>query len=136
VVDYRNQFTVHNMRGTSLFLTWVWRKLSPAGKLGSNELYAQQVRMHNAIGVGSNNEGKRSVEEERRRALMAKNLPKRKPVVGVKKVVLVASGKGGVGKSTVAGETPSMSTFNKRFANEANHVILMIVVLYFVILIF
>jgi len=41
--------------------------------------------------------------EARRKAMMAKGLPKRKPVDGVKNVVLVASGKGGVGKSTVSG---------------------------------
>ena len=34
---------------------------------------------------------------------MAKGLPKRFPIAGVKQVIAVASGKGGVGKSTVAG---------------------------------
>lgn len=34
--------------------------------------------------------------------LMAKGLPKKKALDGVKKVILVASGKGGVGKSTSA----------------------------------
>ena len=34
---------------------------------------------------------------------MKKGLPVRKPIDGVKNVILVASGKGGVGKSTVAG---------------------------------
>lgn len=32
--------------------------------------------------------------------LMSKNLPKRKPINGVKKIVMIASSKGGVGKST------------------------------------
>nr|XP_054770015.1 iron-sulfur protein NUBPL-like [Lytechinus pictus] len=41
-------------------------------------------------------------EEERRKRLMARNLPKREPIVGVKNTILVASGKGGVGKSTTA----------------------------------
>ncbi|XP_063966818.1 iron-sulfur cluster transfer protein NUBPL-like isoform X2 [Lytechinus pictus] len=41
-------------------------------------------------------------EEERRKHLMARNLPKREPIVGVKNTILVASGKGGVGKSTTA----------------------------------
>ncbi|XP_041482133.1 iron-sulfur protein NUBPL-like [Lytechinus variegatus] len=41
-------------------------------------------------------------EEERRKRLMARNLPKREPIVGVKNIILVASGKGGVGKSTTA----------------------------------
>lgn len=34
---------------------------------------------------------------------MSRGLPKQKPINGVKDIVLVASGKGGVGKSTVAG---------------------------------
>lgn len=33
---------------------------------------------------------------------MAKNLPKQKPINGVKQILLVASGKGGVGKSTTS----------------------------------
>lgn len=35
---------------------------------------------------------------------MARGLPKQKPITGVKEIILVASGKGGVGKSTTAGE--------------------------------
>ena len=38
----------------------------------------------------------------RQRELMARGLPKKKELVGVKNVVLVASGKGGVGKSTTS----------------------------------
>jgi predicted GTPase len=34
---------------------------------------------------------------------MAKGLPKKLPIAGVDKVIVVASGKGGVGKSTTAG---------------------------------
>lgn len=41
-------------------------------------------------------------EEERRKALMARGLPKRRGLEGVANVILVASGKGGVGKSTTA----------------------------------
>lgn len=33
---------------------------------------------------------------------MARGLPKQKPIPGVKQILLVASGKGGVGKSTTA----------------------------------
>lgn len=40
--------------------------------------------------------------EEMRRQRMARGLPKRKPIDGVKHVIAVASGKGGVGKSTTA----------------------------------
>lgn len=36
--------------------------------------------------------------------VMAKGLPKVKPIENVKHIILVASGKGGVGKSTTAGE--------------------------------
>ncbi|KAJ9576467.1 hypothetical protein L9F63_006680, partial [Diploptera punctata] len=40
--------------------------------------------------------------ESRQAQLMAKGLPKQKPIPGVKHILLVASGKGGVGKSTTA----------------------------------
>lgn len=43
--------------------------------------------------------------QERQRQQMAKGLPRQKPIAGVKQVVVVASGKGGVGKSTTAGTT-------------------------------
>ncbi|CAL8143707.1 unnamed protein product [Orchesella dallaii] len=62
---------------------------------------------HNAINIKESSQGntKRLTKEEleaRQKAMMGRNLPKRRPVEGVKKVVLVSSGKGGVGKSTVA----------------------------------
>ncbi len=41
-------------------------------------------------------------EKERQRKLMSRGLPKRRALPGVDRVILVASGKGGVGKSTVA----------------------------------
>ncbi|KAG5857474.1 hypothetical protein ANANG_G00019840 [Anguilla anguilla] len=40
--------------------------------------------------------------KEKQRQHMARGLPKQKPVAGVKQVIVVASGKGGVGKSTTA----------------------------------
>lgn len=40
--------------------------------------------------------------EARQRELMARGLPKRKHIKGVKQILLIASGKGGVGKSTTA----------------------------------
>ncbi|CAL9686657.1 unnamed protein product [Knipowitschia caucasica] len=40
--------------------------------------------------------------QERQRQHMARGLPKQKPIPGVKQVIVVASGKGGVGKSTTA----------------------------------
>lgn len=39
---------------------------------------------------------------DRQRELMARSLPKRAPLAGVQHIVVVASGKGGVGKSTTA----------------------------------
>ncbi|XP_061889955.1 iron-sulfur protein NUBPL isoform X1 [Entelurus aequoreus] len=45
----------------------------------------------------------RSVDlQERQKQQMARGLPKQKPISGVKQVLVVASGKGGVGKSTTA----------------------------------
>ncbi|XP_066486814.1 iron-sulfur cluster transfer protein NUBPL isoform X1 [Tiliqua scincoides] len=40
--------------------------------------------------------------KEKRHKIMARGLPKQKPMEGVKQVLVVASGKGGVGKSTTA----------------------------------
>ncbi|XP_076156741.1 iron-sulfur cluster transfer protein NUBPL [Alosa pseudoharengus] len=40
--------------------------------------------------------------QEKQRQHMARGLPKQKPIAGVKRVIVVASGKGGVGKSTTA----------------------------------
>lgn len=41
--------------------------------------------------------------DEHQKQQMARGLPKKRPVDGVKHVVVVASGKGGVGKSTTSG---------------------------------
>lgn len=41
--------------------------------------------------------------EDHRKSIMARGLPKVKPIPGVKHIFLVSSGKGGVGKSTSAG---------------------------------
>lgn len=47
--------------------------------------------------------GERETEmEKRRKELMSRGVPKQKPLKGVKQIVIVASGKGGVGKSTTA----------------------------------
>lgn len=40
--------------------------------------------------------------DERQAKLMARNLPKRHSLPGVKEIVIIASGKGGVGKSTTS----------------------------------
>ena len=40
--------------------------------------------------------------EQHQKELMSRGLPKRRPIAGVEHVILVASGKGGVGKSTTA----------------------------------
>jgi len=47
--------------------------------------------------------------KERQAEMMKRGLPKKRPIDGVKNVILVASGKGGVGKSTVAGNKTSMA---------------------------
>ncbi|NXJ12266.1 NUBPL protein, partial [Odontophorus gujanensis] len=44
------------------------------------------------------------VLQERRTRILSRGLPKQKPIEGVKQVLVVASGKGGVGKSTTAGK--------------------------------
>uniref|UniRef100_A0A8C3IRT2 NUBP iron-sulfur cluster assembly factor, mitochondrial n=1 Tax=Chrysemys picta bellii TaxID=8478 RepID=A0A8C3IRT2_CHRPI len=41
--------------------------------------------------------------KEKRAQIMSRGLPKQKPIEGVKQVLVFASGKGGVGKSTTAG---------------------------------
>lgn len=43
-----------------------------------------------------------SLSKERQQQLMAKGLPKQKPIDGVDQILVVASGKGGVGKSTTS----------------------------------
>lgn len=48
------------------------------------------------------NEQKERNMETKRKELMARGLPKQKPLKGVKQIVMVASGKGGVGKTTTA----------------------------------
>ena len=45
---------------------------------------------------------KEELLKKRQEELMKRSLPKKKPITGVKNVILVSSGKGGVGKSTVA----------------------------------
>ncbi|KAH0514037.1 Iron-sulfur protein NUBPL [Microtus ochrogaster] len=40
--------------------------------------------------------------KQRRTQIMSRGLPKQKPIEGVRQVIVVASGKGGVGKSTTA----------------------------------
>lgn len=41
---------------------------------------------------------------EHRAKVMGRGLPVKKPLAGVKSIVIVASGKGGVGKTTTAGK--------------------------------
>uniref|UniRef100_A0A8C5L2A0 Iron-sulfur cluster transfer protein NUBPL n=1 Tax=Jaculus jaculus TaxID=51337 RepID=A0A8C5L2A0_JACJA len=51
---------------------------------------------------GTAGPGKESENLRQRTQIMSRGLPKQKPIEGVKQVIVVASGKGGVGKSTTA----------------------------------
>ncbi|EZA46718.1 hypothetical protein DMN91_005532 [Ooceraea biroi] len=51
---------------------------------------------------GTTIDSTRASQEARQREIMARGLPKRKRIKDVKQILLVASGKGGVGKSTTA----------------------------------
>lgn len=42
--------------------------------------------------------------EDHKAKIMARGLPKQAPIEGVKHIILVSSGKGGVGKSTISGD--------------------------------
>lgn len=45
---------------------------------------------------------------------MARSLPKRQQLPGVKSIVVVASGKGGVGKSTTSGKSVDIQLLRKK----------------------
>ena len=53
---------------------------------------------------------------EHQKKMMARGLPKQTPITGVKKVIVVASGKGGVGKSTTAGKNCAAPWENQQSA--------------------
>lgn len=64
-----------------------------------------QLGRYVAAGVASLSSSATSQEgklKDRQTQVMARGLPKKKPISGVKHVLVVASGKGGVGKSTTA----------------------------------
>ncbi|KAK3913366.1 Iron-sulfur protein NUBPL [Frankliniella fusca] len=63
-------------------------------------LHSQNHPFHSSCAVG-NQTGTNDLKL-RQAQIMAKGLPKKKPIEGVQHVILVASGKGGVGKSTSA----------------------------------
>ncbi|KOX67683.1 Iron-sulfur protein NUBPL [Melipona quadrifasciata] len=63
---------------------------------------ANKYRSISLIPFTSHDEQRKTDIETKRRELMARGLPKLKPLKGVKQIVVVASGKGGVGKSTTA----------------------------------
>ncbi|XP_054652653.1 iron-sulfur protein NUBPL [Dunckerocampus dactyliophorus] len=68
---------------------WNLPEIKPASALG-----VQFIRFQRSVDS--------KVLQERQKQQMARGLPKQKPITGVKQVVVVASGKGGVGKSTTA----------------------------------
>lgn len=67
-----------------------------------NETRCCPSRLITARWMASGAGGKRPTPEEieRQKDVMSRKLPQRKPITGVKQILLVASGKGGVGKST------------------------------------
>ncbi|XP_054827692.1 iron-sulfur protein NUBPL [Eublepharis macularius] len=75
--------------GTRPALLW----LSPAWGGAANSRLSGRFRSSNVNDV---------LLKEKRDKIMSKGLPKQKPIEGVKQVLVVASGKGGVGKSTTA----------------------------------
>ena len=54
-------------------------------------------------------------KDQDHRPQIARGLPKKWPIAGVKNVVVVASGKGGVGKSTVSGNKNCLVLFQNIF---------------------
>ncbi|XP_029454772.1 iron-sulfur protein NUBPL isoform X4 [Rhinatrema bivittatum] len=53
-------------------------------------------------GYSASSDLRKDALKDKRAQMMSRGLPKQKPIHGVKQVVVVASGKGGVGKSTTA----------------------------------
>ncbi|CAL8273812.1 unnamed protein product [Merluccius merluccius] len=78
--------------------------MAPLGPLSSLLLLHARSPLRHAGCCCSSLRGKSTGPDlqERQRQHMARGLPKQKPISGVKQVVVVASGKGGVGKSTTA----------------------------------
>ncbi|CAN8215335.1 unnamed protein product [Coccothraustes coccothraustes] len=63
--------------------------------------YAPAACAAPSAGFASSSSGDEALRDKRAR-ILSRGLPKQKPIEGVKQVVVVASGKGGVGKSTTA----------------------------------
>lgn len=78
--------------------------LSAFNKTLSNSFHVTDTVLHNS-----------DAENERRKAVMARGLPKRRELQGVSNTILVASGKGGVGKSTTAVNLALAMMANKKF---------------------
>ncbi|XP_066550610.1 iron-sulfur cluster transfer protein NUBPL [Amia ocellicauda] len=68
---------------------------NPATRHGQDLFTKHCIRFQSAGSAGLS-------RQEKQKQHMARGLPKQKPIPGVKQVVVVASGKGGVGKSTTA----------------------------------
>ncbi|XP_043504633.1 iron-sulfur protein NUBPL [Polistes fuscatus] len=61
-----------------------------------------QKRFQSNISTTHITENKNIDLEAKRKEIMSRGLPKKKPIKGVKQILIVASGKGGVGKSTTS----------------------------------
>nr|BAC38979.1 unnamed protein product [Mus musculus] len=82
-----------------------WRRLLLFGGVSLRGGGAATVppRGCRALGCGRQLLGAESEAlKQRRTQIMSRGLPKQKPIEGVREVIVVASGKGGVGKSTTA----------------------------------
>ncbi|XP_063102552.1 iron-sulfur cluster transfer protein NUBPL isoform X3 [Cavia porcellus] len=81
----------------------IWQRLFSGMSLRGSVLASWSLRDIRAFVFRRQLSGAESENlKQRRTQIMSRGLPKQKPIEGVKQVIVVASGKGGVGKSTTA----------------------------------
>ncbi|XP_054545719.1 iron-sulfur protein NUBPL isoform X2 [Talpa occidentalis] len=82
-----------------------WRRVLHFGGVslrGGNGTYAPRGGSRVLVCRRQLTDSESETLKQRRTQIMSRGLPKQKPIDGVKQVIVVASGKGGVGKSTTA----------------------------------